>query len=169
MYRIPSENAPTASWFAWQPGAADWSSTEDGQRAERSLPYSTASAHMMPEKLLKMVGNQQFRRYERIYKKKDYFTIYRQGTRTFSRNFTIIVCKNPFGYRRIGITVSRKVGNAVRRNRIKRLIREFFRLEKARLAESHDFVIIGKKKIPYLRYRDVCYEFSSLLLPKAIE
>jgi ribonuclease P protein component len=42
------------------------------------------------------------------------------------------------------------VGNAVRRNRIKRLIREFFRLHKAHFSQGYDIVIIAKKDASYL-------------------
>ncbi len=110
-----------------------------------------------------------FSKDERIRKRAEYLSIYQQGTRTYSRSFIIVSRKNQLGYRRLGITVSKKVGNAVRRNRIKRVIREFFRLHKTQLAESQDIVIIGKKGIPHLNYQDVCKELEGLVSNKANE
>ncbi len=115
------------------------------------------------------MGEKIFRKDEKICKKKDFLTIYQLGTRNYSKYFTIITHGNQSGYKRIGITVSRKVGNAVRRNRIKRLIREFFRLHKAQLSESRDIVIIGKKNLPRLRYQDVCTELEVLVSNKVNE
>ena len=51
------------------------------------------------------------------------------------------------GDARLGITVTRKVGRAVRRNRIKRLVREWFRQYRERLG-SHDVVVIARRDLP---------------------
>lgn len=64
------------------------------------------------------------------------------------------------------MTVSRKVGNSVKRNRIKRILREFFRLNKDEFPVSHDIVIIVKKNISSLKYQDVCRELEDLLIVK---
>jgi ribonuclease P protein component len=111
--------------------------------------------------------NQSFGKRERICKKRDYSTIYEQGARLHSKHFTIISCRNRGDTSRLGITVSKKVGNAVQRNRIKRLLREFFRLNKSRLSSFRDIVIVAKKGAYGLAYQDVCRELENLLIKKS--
>lgn len=108
-------------------------------------------------------GINAFRPADKIRKRPEYLSIYQHGTRTYAQHFTIVAQKNDLGYGRLGITVSKKVGNAVCRNRVKRLIREFFRLNKTRLIASRDIVVIGKKGMPRLSYQDVCKELAVLV------
>jgi ribonuclease P protein component len=109
------------------------------------------------------MGINAFRPDERIRKRTEYLSIYQHGTRLHARHFTIVAQKNELGYGRLGITVSKKVGDAVRRNRVKRLIREYFRLNKTRFVTSRDIVVIGKKGMPRLSYQDVCKELAVLV------
>jgi ribonuclease P protein component len=55
---------------------------------------------------------------------------------------------------RLGITVSRKVGRAVVRNRVKRRVREWFRGSRAKLREGIDLVVIGRSSAIYLSGRE---------------
>ena len=106
-------------------------------------------------------------KHESIRKRKQYVIIYQKGKRSYSENFTAVVCRNQLGTKRLGIAVPKKVGCAVKRNRAKRLIREFFRLNKLKFSASYDFVIVVKKDISSLTYQDVCRELENLLFKSA--
>jgi ribonuclease P protein component len=58
----------------------------------------------------------------------------------------------PSQHRRLGITVSRRVGNAVHRNRVKRLVREVFRRERALFPEGCDVVVVARSGADALDY-----------------
>ncbi|MEN6320784.1 MAG: ribonuclease P protein component [Syntrophaceae bacterium] len=107
---------------------------------------------------------QSFDKHVRILKRRDYLTVYQYGVRIYSENFTIISCRKDVGVSRLGITVSKKVGSAVQRNRIKRLVREFFRLNRSRLSALQDIVIIARKDVSSFSYQDVCRELESHLI-----
>lgn len=63
---------------------------------------------------------------------------------------------------RLGVTVTRKIGNAVARNRIKRLVREVFRLHRARLPEGLDLVWVAKQQAAQACFADVLDDFEAL-------
>jgi ribonuclease P protein component len=72
----------------------------------------------------------------------------------------IYLARNQFGRRRLGITVSRKVGDAVVRNRIKRLVREYFRVSKEHLPPSRDVLVIARKADPAMKLADLARELD---------
>ncbi len=85
-----------------------------------------------------------FPKENRLRKRREFREVYEKGRRFTTRYFVIHILPNPFGRPRLGITVTRKVGKAVVRNRWKRLIREAFRLNKHRFG-GWDIVVTVKR------------------------
>jgi ribonuclease P protein component len=80
---------------------------------------------------------------ERIRKKKDFLFLYKKGKRYKSTYFTLICLTNGLGYSRVGVVASKKIGNAVIRNRAKRRMRELFRRNKSALEFPVDLVMVS--------------------------
>ncbi len=78
-------------------------------------------------------------------KSKQYSVVYRQGKRYRGDHFSLIFIENDQGFNRLGISVH-GVKKAVERNRMKRLIREFFRMNRDFLPPSKDIVFAVRKE-----------------------
>ena len=90
-------------------------------------------------------GRESFPKSDRLRKRPEFLRLSRTGKKVHSANFVVISKANDVGQTRLGITVSGKVGNAVVRNRIKRLVREFFRRHREELPAGLDVLVIAKK------------------------
>lgn len=85
-----------------------------------------------------------FPKEEKLRKQEDFLRVLREGRPySLSKNFVIYIRKGA-EKRRIGISVNKKVGKAVVRNRIKRLIREVYRLHRPYLREDIEMLVIVK-------------------------
>jgi len=104
-----------------------------------------------------------FTKKERILKRADFINISLHGHRRRTKNFTIIAQPNGGDITRLGIAVSKRVGNAVKRNRVKRLMREFFRLRKHSMPTGYDVVLIPLHKIEAPSFSKVCNELGDVL------
>lgn len=96
-----------------------------------------------------------FTKEERILKPEDFVRVRRSGKRHTTRSFAVYVLPNELGRRRLGLSVSAKVGGAVKRNKAKRLLREFFRLNKEAFPPSSDILVSARDLKAISRYRDV--------------
>jgi ribonuclease P protein component len=111
-----------------------------------------------------VTGDQRFRPQDRIRKRSEYQALYDGARRIPSRSFVLFVLANDLGRPRLGITVTRKIGNAVRRNRAKRLLREVFRRHKSELQDV-DIVVNGRAALPEAEYRTLETELLQCLRP----
>jgi ribonuclease P protein component len=99
-----------------------------------------------------------FRRSDRLLRSSEYNRVGREGHRVAEPAFVLLVSARGSGAKgpsqRLGITVSRKVGGAVVRNRVKRRVREWFRHSRHELRGEIDIVVIGRSGAAGLSDRD---------------
>jgi ribonuclease P protein component len=91
-------------------------------------------------------GRLRFGADRRLRRRADFQRVYRSGRKAHGR-FAAIFClprEAPTAPWRLGLTATRKTGSAVRRNRQRRRVREFFRIRQARIPEGWDFVVNTK-------------------------
>jgi ribonuclease P protein component len=88
-----------------------------------------------------------FRPAEHLRRPLDFRRVY-ERRRSVSDNWLIIyACENQLPHLRLGLSVARKVGSAVRRNRLRRLYREAFRLSRAEMPSGLDLVLIPRTSV----------------------
>ncbi len=86
-----------------------------------------------------------FTKSDRLLKRSDFLKLSSIGTKVQNKHFVLIYSNNEKGVNRLGITVTKRVGKSVIRNRIKRYCREFFRLNRGIIPGNKDINIIAKK------------------------
>ena len=109
------------------------------------------------------MSNFSYMRKERIRKQADFITIYKKGVKLETHHLRIAIKPNNLGWSRLGLTVSKKIGNAVQRNYVKRRLREYFRLNKYKFAENYELVITAKIGAAELKYAEICAELNAVL------
>ena len=99
----------------------------------------------------------------RLRKRADFLRLERTGRRRAGTRFVVLTQAREDGVSRIGITASRRVGGAVVRNRVKRLVREFFRRHRYRIDPAQDVVVIARPTAATATYAEVRRELGKAL------
>ena len=88
-------------------------------------------------------------------KNNEFQRVSRKGTSQANRYLVMYVLKNQYMKNRLGISVSKKVGNSVVRHRLTRLIRESYRLNEAEFENSLDIVVVARPQAKDRTYQEI--------------
>lgn len=81
---------------------------------------------------------------ESLKKNSDFKKVYNSSCSCANKQFVGYFLKNNLTNNRIGISISKKVGNSVTRHRLKRLVKEAYRLNQSKIKSGYDIVIIAR-------------------------
>ena len=109
-------------------------------------------------------GSFKFTKKERVTQPQDFRRGMKLGRRRTSRNFILFLQKSENASHRLGIVVKKEIGPATYRNRMKRYIREFFRLHKHQIKGSYDIILMVKKGCPFHQYQEAEKELKRLFI-----
>ena len=88
-------------------------------------------------------------------KNRDFQTVYNKGKSLANSYLVMYVTENGLGKNRLGISVSKKVGNSIVRHRLTRLVRESYRLSEEHFRCGIDIVVIARKSAKGKDYHDI--------------
>lgn len=111
-----------------------------------------------------MVRRYGFGKDDRLSKPFEYKIVLEEGQRAATGHFVIYARRRIDGKKRIGISVGKKVGGAVVRNRIKRIFRETFRLNREKFPHGVDIVVIVRRNEGLKTLKDVESSFVETIL-----
>ena len=108
------------------------------------------------------MGTYSFPKTERLLKRASFLKLSRFGKKIQTRYFIAAILGAETDKTRIGITVSKRVGKAVERNRIKRIVRDYYRKNRDTISGNRDINIIARKYAASLPNGDVRDELGKL-------
>ena len=97
---------------------------------------------------------------DRLRKRFEFRRMRDRGKRVHTRSFVLLIAPSAHPQPRLGVTVSKQVGKAVRRNRVKRMVREAFRTQRALLPPAADLVVIARAGCRVDSLHDVVAELA---------
>jgi ribonuclease P protein component len=89
-----------------------------------------------------------FRKHEHLRRASDFRRVYERRRSVSDSSLIVYACENNLPYLRLGLSVSRKMGGAVQRNRLRRLYREAFRLTRHEMPMGLDLILIPRRSEP---------------------
>lgn len=106
--------------------------------------------------------DERFPKEMRLRKRADYLRVQHTGVKVQSRGFIGLLVFGGHGPTRLGVTTTKRLGNAVARNRIKRLVREAFRRGTMNIPIETEIVIIAKHKATALSNEEIFHDLKQL-------
>jgi ribonuclease P protein component len=110
-----------------------------------------------------MAGRHGYPKAARLRRRREFLEVQREGTRRHTQHLVLIHRAAAGAGSRLGVTVSTRVGDAVERNRVKRLLREVFRHCRSSIQPPADLVVIAKPGADTLTYAQAANELVRAL------
>ena len=88
-------------------------------------------------------------------KNQDFQNVYRKGKSYANKYLVMYLLENNTEENRLGISVSKKVGNSIVRHRITRLIRESYRLQESKFQNGYDMVVVARTNAKGKSYAEI--------------
>lgn len=95
-------------------------------------------------------------------KNHEFRRLYQKGASAVAGSMVLYCRKNRLGHNRLGVTVSVKLGNAVKRNRARRRLREVYRLASPRLAQGWDIIVVARGRTLTVSWKELNDTFFRL-------
>ena len=95
------------------------------------------------DKIYKLRNNMEFKK------------VYNGGKNYWNRNLVLYVRKNNMENSRIGYSITKKIGNSVVRNKVRRRVKEIYRLNVNNIKSGYDIILIPKKNIVDISYKEL--------------
>lgn len=161
---VSAEQPPTEA-DAWIPSPhGDTRRPPGAEAAARQAPEASDGHDPAEAAGLTLVsGRFTFPKAARVRRRRDFLRLQREGRRRHTTHFVVIRRPGEGAESRLGVTVSSRVGNAVVRNRIKRLVRDVFRRRRMELPVPTDVVVIAKPGADALTHAQAATEFARAL------
>ena len=103
------------------------------------------------------------KKYEIIKKNFEFNDIINTGAYLKNKYYYVYYKKNSFSYSRFGLAVSKKMGNAVERNKYKRQLRMIIHENKIEFSQDYDFIIMPRTSLKELNYQEMAQQMISLV------
>ena len=109
-----------------------------------------------------LLSGNSYTKADRLRKRSEFVHVFQQGRKVHNRHFIVFYCPSQSSASRIGITVTKRIGKAVTRNRIKRIVREHFRLTRKGTQPYLDINVIAKKEAVELTSEEIFHSLNGL-------
>ena len=104
-----------------------------------------------------------YKDFETLKKNEDFKKVYNKRNSYANRELIMYISKNGTDTKRLGVSVSKKVGNSIVRHRLARLVREAFRLNTNHIPDGIDVVVVVKAGLKDKGYTETCNSMIHLL------
>jgi ribonuclease P protein component len=160
-----STKQPTTQTDTRLPGSYGHSNRPEGAEAPaRQGPQAADGQHSTEAAVLTPARrDERLQRAQRIRKRSEFLRLQRVGRRKSGARFVVITEPRRNGISRLGITTSKHVGGAVVRNRVRRLVREFFRRHKYEIVPPQDVLVIARASAAKVTLPEVVQELAGAL------